>query len=157
MTPSRRHLLALGTALFAAAPALAHDYTLGDLRIIQPWTRATAAAGGSGGGYLVIRNTGSQADRLIRAESRSARVMELHTMSMEGGVMRMRPVQDIPIPAGGEVKLEPGGLHVMFLETNFRFEQGRNIPVRLVFEKAGAIDVEFAVQAPGARQPAHTH
>ena len=71
--------------------------------------------------------------------------------------MRMRPVQDIPIPAGGEVKLEPGGLHVMFLETNFRFEQGRTIPVRLVFEKAGAIDVEFAVQAPGARQPAHTH
>ena len=157
MSPSRRHLLAAGAALLAATPAHAHDYTLGDLRIMHPWTRATAAAGGSGGGYLVIRNTGSQPDRLLRAESLSAKTMELHTMSMEQGVMRMRPVQDIPIPAGGEVKLEPGGLHVMFLDTKVRFEQGRKVPVRLVFERAGSIDVEFEVQAPGARQPAHTH
>lgn len=159
MITTRRLVLtmALAAACAAAPAAAAHDYTLGEISISHPWTRATAAPGGAGGGFLVIRNTGREPDRLIRAESTVADVMELHTMSMQQGVMRMRPVQDIPIPPGGEVRLEPGGLHVMFIGTRQRFEQGTKIPVRLVFARAGAIDVEFAVQAAGARTPAHRH
>lgn len=157
MGPARRFLPAAVLAVLAVSIAAAHDYALGDLKIDHPWTRATAAAGGSGAGYLVIRNTGTRPDRLLRAETIAARTSELHTMSMEGGVMRMRPVQDIPIPPGGEVRLAPGGLHVMFLGTTQRFRQGEKIPVRLVFERAGSIDVDFHVEAPGARSSGHHH
>jgi hypothetical protein len=153
----RSLLLAGLLAAGLSSPVSAHEYRVGDLHIDHPWTRATAAPGGAGGGYLVIRNTGREPDRLIRAETPAARTTELHTMSMEGGVMRMRPVQDIPIPPGGEVRLAPGGLHVMFLNTTRRFQQGQKIPVRLVFERAGAIDVEFHVEAPGARSSGHHH
>ena len=153
----RSLLLAGALAASLCLPARAHDFTLGDLKIGHPWTRATPAAGGVGGGYLVIRNTGSQPDRLLRAESTAAANVELHTMSMEGGVMRMRPVQDIPIPPGGEVKLEPGGLHVMFLNTRERFVQGEKIKATLVFERAGSVDVEFTVDAAGARGSGHGH
>jgi hypothetical protein len=140
-----------------AWPAAAHDYTLGDLRIGHPWTRATASAGGAGGGYLTIRNTGQQPDRLLRAETPAATATELHTMSMDQGVMRMRPVADIVIPPGEEVRLAPGGLHVMFLNTRERFVQGQKITARLVFERAGTIEVEFHVEAPGARGAGHHH
>jgi copper(I)-binding protein len=153
----RSFLLAGALAAAFCLPASAHDYTLGDLKIGHPWTRATAAPGAAGGGYLVIRNTGSQPDRLMRAETPAAGTTELHTMTMDQGVMRMRPVTDIPIPPGAEVRLEPGGLHVMFLGTTQRFEQRQRIPVRLVFERAGAIDVEFVVEAPGARSSGHQH
>jgi copper(I)-binding protein len=150
-------IVAIAIVIVAAQPAAAHDYTLGDLRIGNPWTRATAAPGGAGGGYLTIRNTGSEPDRLLRAETAAAANTELHTMSMEGGVMRMRPVAGIVIPPGQEVRLAPGGLHVMFLNTRERFVQGQKITARLVFERAGSIEVEFHVQAPGARGSGHHH
>lgn len=152
----RAGILAAALAV-AALPAAAQTYALGDLRIENPWTRATAAPGAAGGGYLVIRNTGATPDRLIRAETPAARVTELHTMSMENNVMRMRPVENIPVPPGGEVRLAPGGLHVMFIDTTRRFEQQARIPVRLVFERAGTIEVEFRVEAPGARTPGQGH
>jgi hypothetical protein len=142
----RRTLL----AALAAAPALAHEYRAGDLHIDHPFTRATARAGVTAAGYMVIRNGGAQPDRLIAAESPAARVMELHTMSMEQGVMRMRPVPAIDVPAGGEARLAPGGLHLMFIDTTARFERGQRIAVTLVFERAGRVPVEMAVEAPGA-------
>jgi hypothetical protein len=153
-----RRLLLAGAIVAGLSPAVAaHDYTLGDLRIGHPWTRATAAAGAAGGGYMVIRNTGSAPDRLIRAESPAARAVELHTTIRDGEVMRMRPVADITVPPGGEVRLAPGGLHVMFVGTTQRFVQGTRIPARLVFERSGAIDVEFDVEAAGARGGGHQH
>lgn len=153
----RLRLLAGMLLATLALPVIADDYTLGDLRIEHPWTRATPAAGAVGGGYLTIQNGGATPDRLLRVESPAAGTAELHTMSMEGGVMRMRPVEAIPIPAGGEVKLQPGGLHVMFLDTRQRFERGQRIPARLAFERAGAIDIEFIVEAPGAPASGHAH
>jgi periplasmic copper chaperone A len=157
MTTHRRTLLALavGGLALATAPARAHDYTLGELRIGHPWTRATAGTGASGGGFLTIRNTGSLPDRLLRAESAAAGVVELHTHINDQGVMRMRPVPDIPIPPGAEVKLAPGGLHVMFIDTRQRFDRGAKVPVTLVFERAGRIEVEMQVEAAGARGSGH--
>jgi hypothetical protein len=152
-----RRILATLVALLLAAPALAHDYTLGDLKIAHPWTRATAAAGAAGGGFLTVRNTGTAPDRLLRAESPAATTVELHTHINDGGVMRMRPVPDIPIPPGSEVTLQPGGLHVMLLGTRQKFERGARILLTLVFERAGRIEVELAVEAAGASSGVHTH
>ncbi|MBS7789532.1 copper chaperone PCu(A)C [Roseococcus sp. SDR] len=155
---NRRHLFLAPALLALAAPALAHDTVteLGALRIVNPWTRA-AGQGMQGGGFLVIRNTGATPDRLVSASSPAAGRMELHTHVRDGDVMRMRPVNDIPVPANGEVTLQPGGLHLMLIGLTQALNAGQTIPVTLRFERAGEVTIQLAVQAAGARQPAHRH
>lgn len=148
---SRLALLFPATAL----PALAHDYRVADLAIAHPWSRP-AIQGGTGAGFMVIRNAGSAPDRLLSAASPAARAVELHTHAQEGGIMRMRPVPDIPIPPGAEARLAPGGLHVMLIGLNRPFRAGDRVPLTLTFERAGTVVVELAVEA-GARGGDHAH
>jgi copper(I)-binding protein len=152
----RRHLLLATALLPLASPALAHDVIteLGPLRIVNPWTRA-AGHGMQGGGFLIIRNTAATPDRLVSASSPAAGRMELHTHIRDGDVMRMRPVNDIPVPANGEVTLQPGGLHLMLIGLTQAMNAGQTIPVTLRFERAGEVTVQLAVQAAGARQSGH--
>ena len=149
----RRTLLAAVAAL-PALPAAAHDYAAGDLRIGHPWTRA-AGANGNGAGFMSLRNAGAQPDRLLSAASPIARVAELHTHIRDGDVMRMRPVTDIPLPAGETVRLRPGGLHVMLIGLNEPLRQGAEVPLTLRFERAGEVRVMLAVEAAGARGGHH--
>lgn len=157
MTP-RRNLLLGASLLPLATPALAQGITteLGALRITNPWTRA-AGQGMQGGGYLTIRNTGATPDRLVSATSPAAGRLELHIHIRDGDVMRMRPVTDIPVPANGEVMLQPGGLHLMLIGLTQPMDIGQSVPVTLRFERAGEVTVQFVVQAAGARTPAHRH
>jgi|YNPMSStandDraft_1061717.scaffolds.fasta_scaffold08464_4 copper(I)-binding protein len=152
-TIPRRGLLALGLAAIAT-PALAHDYTHGDLRIGHPWSRA-AGANTNGAGYMTIRNTGAQPDRLVSASTPIARTVELHTHIRDGEVMRMRPVNDIPVPAGQTVRLRPGGLHVMLIGLTEPLRQGAEVPLTLRFERAGEVQVMLAIEAAGARGSHH--
>jgi len=150
-----RVLLALLVAS-AALPALALDYKLGAIEISQPWTRATPPTAQSGGGFLVIKNAGTTADRLIAAKSPAADKVEVHEMKMDGNVMRMRAVEKgLDIPPGATVELKPGGFHVMFMGLKAPFAKDAKVPLTLVFEKAGSIDVELAVEAIGAASPGH--
>ena len=153
---TRRGLAAL--ALLAPLPAFAHDVEVraGDLVIVNPWTRA-AGANGNGGAFLRIRNTGTQPDRLLSATTPSAGRVELHSMLRDGDVMRMRAVNDIVIPAGQTVELRPGALHVMLIGLTGALAQGAQVPLTLRFERAGEVQVSLAVQAAGAREPAHRH
>jgi copper(I)-binding protein len=144
---NRRALL-----LAALLPLPAFAQEAGPIRIEQPWTRA-AGQGMQGAGYLTIRNTGAQADRLVSASSPAATRMELHTHLRDGDVMRMRPVEAIPVPANGTVTLEPAGLHLMLMGLTRPLNQGETIPVTLRFERAGEVTVNLAVQAAGARSP----
>jgi len=157
MTTRRKLLLAAALTPIAGA-AFARDSITeaGALRILNPWTRA-AGQGMQGGGFLVIRNTGATPDRLVSASSPAAGRMELHTHIRDGDVMRMRPVNDIPIPANAEVSLQPGGLHLMLIGLTAPMNAGQSIPVTLRFERAGDVTVQLAVQAAGVRQPAHRH
>ena len=133
-------------------PLAAHEYRVGDLAIDHPWTRAVGTAAPTAAGYMVIRNTGAAPDRLVAAETPRATRVELHEMSITDGIMRMRPIAGgIALPAGGEVRLAPGGLHLMLIGPKGGFEQGVRVPTTLVFERAGRITVELAVEAPGAR------
>ncbi|MDN3562891.1 copper chaperone PCu(A)C [Paeniroseomonas aquatica] len=137
---------------FLGAPVAAHDFRAGDLAIDHPWTRAVGAAAPTAAGYMVIRNTGAAPDRLVSAETPRAARIEMHEMSVTDGIMRMRPIAGgIPLPPGGEVRLAPGGLHLMLIGPQGGFEQGARVPVTLVFEHAGRITVELAVDAPGGR------
>jgi copper(I)-binding protein len=148
-----RAALALLLAL-VALPAYAMDYKLGALEIRQPWARATPSTAQAGGGFLVVTNTGATADRLIAAKSPAADKVEVHEMKMDGNVMRMRPVENgIVIPPGGSVELKPGGLHVMFMGLKGPFAKDTKVPLTLVFEKAGSVDIELPVEATGATGP----
>ena len=145
-------------ALFAvlAIPAFALDYRLGAIEIGQPWARATPPTAESGGGFLVITNTGTTPDRLIAVKSPAADKVEIHEMKMDGNIMRMREVEKgIEIPPGATVELKPGGFHVMFMGLKAPFAKDAKVPLTLVFEKAGSIDVDLMVQAMGAQAPMH--
>jgi periplasmic copper chaperone A len=138
-----------------ALAAQARDYKLGTLEIVNPWTRATPASAPSGGGFLVITNTGKTADRLIAVKSQTSGKVEIHEMKMDGNVMRMRELEKgLEIPPGGTVELKPGGYHIMFMGLKAPFEKDTRVPATLVFEKAGSIDVELSVVPLGAGAPA---
>ena len=149
----RRLALAALVAILAL-PAFALDYKLGAIEIGQPWTRATPPTAESGGGYLVLKNTGATPDRLIAVKSPAADKVEIHEMKMDGNIMRMREVEKgIEIPPGATVELKPGGFHVMFMGLKEPFAKEAKVPLTLVFEKAGSIDVDLMVQAMGAQSP----
>jgi copper(I)-binding protein len=151
----RRLALAALVAILAL-PAFALDYKLGAIEIGQPWSRATPPTAESGGGYLVLKNTGTTPDRLIAVKSPAADKVEIHEMKMDGNIMRMREVEKgIEIPPGATVELKPGGFHVMFMGLKAPFAKEAKVPLTLVFEKAGSIDVDLMVQAMGAQAPMH--
>ena len=144
----RTILVAALSALALTGTALAHEYTLGDLVIDHPVARATPANAPVSAGYMTIRNTGTEADRLIGASVDFAGTTEIHEMIMQDDVMQMREIEGgIEIPAGGAVALEPGGLHVMFMQLGERLEEGDEHTATLTFEKAGTIEVTLQVES----------
>ena len=152
---ARRRLLA-ASLVFAALPAAAHDYKVGTLEIATPWTRATAPTAKAGGGFMTITNKGTTADRLVAARSNVSAKVQIHEMKMDGSVMRMRELEKgLEIPPGATVALKPGGFHIMFMELKAPFAVNGKVPLTLVFEKAGSIDVEMTVEAMGAGAPRH--
>lgn len=144
--------LAVACSVLLTAGAAAHDFKAGALTLKQPWTRATA--GTVGAGFVEIVNAGKTADQLVSASSPASGRMEIHTMTMEGGIMRMRPLPDgIAIPAGATASLKPGGNHLMLIGLKAPLAQGQTVPVTLTFKKAGAVKVQLTVEAPGATAP----
>jgi copper(I)-binding protein len=120
------------------------------IRIVDPWARAAIQMGGTptSAVYLIIRNEGEEADRLLGAESDAAQTVELHQSKMEGGTMKMEPVQAIDIPPGGQVELKPGGLHIMLIGLKRDLPAGERLTLVLHFERSGDIEVEAEVRQP---------
>jgi periplasmic copper chaperone A len=134
--------------------ALSLGQSKSELQIEKPWARATVPGAAVGGGYLLIRNTGAGADRLVAVTSPASARVEIHEMAMEKDVMRMREVKGVDVPAKGAVEFKPGGYHLMFIELKAQLKQGESIPVTLRFEKAGEVKALFAVETAGARAAA---
>ncbi len=152
---ARRLFLTAAVSLIAL-PAAAQDYKLGSLEITTPWTRATAPTARTGGGFMTITNKGTTADRLVSARSTVSDKVEIHEMQMDGSVMRMRELaKGLDIPPGATVMLKPGSYHIMFMELKTPLAKDAKVPVTLVFEKAGSIDVQLNVQAMGAMPQGH--
>lgn len=147
----RRTLLvcAFAAAAFASLPALADDVKFGDLTISGAFARSSPMVARAGAGFLKIANSG-EADALIAFKSGICKSPELHTHINDNGMMRMRAVEKIIVPANGEVELKPGGLHLMFVDLKERLQQGEMIDVTLVFEKAGEVTLKIPVKGPGA-------
>jgi len=124
------------------------------LTVTQGWTRATPAGAQAAGGYLVIENPTLEADRLTAVSSPRAAALEIHEMADVGGVMTMRPIQGLDIPATGQVSLQPGGLHLMFSGVTEPFTAGEAIPVALTFQNAGVVETVLEVRPIEGGTPA---
>jgi hypothetical protein len=142
----------LSPSLFASA----HDYNVGELQIEHPWSREMPAIAPTAAAYFVVHNKGAEADRLLSASTPHAGKAELHEHVHAGGLMKMQQVQNVVIPAGGEVQFAPMGYHVMLFNLQQQAKDGERFPLTLTFEKAGVVEVEVAVQkeAPVV-EPAH--
>lgn len=141
-----------------ASASLAHGYKTGSLSIQHPWSRETATGQAVGGGFMVVTNASAKPDKLVGATTPLAREVQLHTMSMEGGVMRMRQVEGgIAVPAKGKLEMKPGGYHLMFMGLKRPLKKGERFPVTLRFQTAGTLKVQFAVQPIGSTEAIESH
>ena len=144
-----------------AGDALAADYSVGSIAVGNPWTRATPRGATVAGGYMTISNKGSAPDRLLGGSVAVAGRFEVHSMVMEQDVAKMRPVQGgLEIKPGETVELKPGSLHVMLMGLKQQLQKGQKVKGTLEFEKAGKVEIEYAVEAVGATTPAaggHQH
>ncbi len=111
------------------------------------WAAATPTGAKVAAGYLSIANASGAADRLVAASSPRAARVEIHAMSMDGEIMRMRKLDGLDVPAQGAVLLAPGGYHLMLIGIDAPLIEGETAPVTLTFAGAGVRDVTLPVRA----------
>lgn len=138
-----------------ASSAWADDFHVGDIKIIQPWARASAGPARAGAAYFTISNNGAQVDRLIKATTPVAKSASLHTHLMDGGIMKMRPVEAVEVSPGEPTVMQPGGLHIMLMGLSSPLMEGHEFPLTLVFENAGDIQVTVKIGAAAAMEASH--
>jgi periplasmic copper chaperone A len=134
-----------------ALPALAQ------VQVENAWIRPTAPGVKIAAGYMVIRNLGSSADKLVGASSPAAEKVEPHVTLKDGEILRMREMKGYDIPARGAFELKPGGAHLMLVNIKAPLAQGQTVPATLRFEKAGEVKIEFSVGQPAASGHEHKH
>jgi periplasmic copper chaperone A len=142
--------LATVSALSGSA-ASALDYKVGALEIESPWSRAVLKGAKVAAGYMTIKNTGTEPDRLVGGFTPVAGRFEIHEMSMDKGIMKMRPLPSgLEIKPGQTVELKPSSFHIMMMDLKEPIQRGKPFRASLTFEKAGEVDIDFAVEAVGA-------
>ena len=143
-----------GALSFASLAVAAHEYKTGKMMIEHPWVRVTMP-GRPGGGYMTVHNMGERADKILSATSSMAERVKLHTHIMKDGKMMMRHVEHVEVPAKGHVEFKPGGLHLMIFGIKSQIKPGDKLPLTLVFENAGSVEMEAQVEGMGKRQMQH--
>jgi copper(I)-binding protein len=151
--------ITVAALIFAALPVMAQ------VTVKDPWVRATVSQQKATGAFMQI--TSAQDAQLVSASSPVAGVVEVHEMTMEKDVMKMRAMKSLDLPAGKSVELKPGGYHVMLMDLKQQMKEGDTVPVTLVFEgkdkKRSTIEVKAAVKAlttqakPADPHSAHKH
>ena len=131
------------------------SFAVGDLVVENPWARESVTR--TGAAYLTVRNGGAADDRLIGVASEVADRAELHGSEMQDGVMRMRPVEAVEVPAHGQAALEPGGLHVMLIGLKAPLEEGGSFALTLTFENAGEVEVVTTIEDIAHGGAGHDH
>lgn len=150
--PGFRTIFLLLAVSLTTAAALAQEYAAGTIKVSRVWTREVPGGAKVAAGFMTIANTGKEPDTLIGGSVPIAGAFEVHEMKMEGGLMKMRRLDPgLVIRPGETVVLKPGSLHLMFLDLKQGPKRGTPVKGTLVFEKAGRIDVEYKVEAIGAR------
>jgi periplasmic copper chaperone A len=164
MNPLASYELRLGGMLAGLALALAAAIgpataETASIAVENAWTRATPKGAKVAAGYLIIKNTGDQPDRLVSARADFAGKAEIHQMNTVDGVMQMRPVSDgLAVPPKASVALEPNSYHLMFMDLAAPLAEGETVRGELTFERAGNVAVTFQVMGIGAKaKEGHQH
>lgn len=144
---TRNVLIAVLSLLALMTPAHGHDAADAHaVQVISASLKPPLLEGRPGVGYMVLRNDTDADDALIAAAAPGIARIELHTHEHEDGVMRMRRIERVPVPAGASVAFEPGGLHLMLFGVGPAVVSGGTVPLTLTFETAGAVTVEAEVR-----------
>jgi copper(I)-binding protein len=146
-------LLVAGLLLSAGAVAGSAD----QVTVHEPYVRLAPPNAPATGAFMIIRNAGKSDVKVVKADNPASQVSELHTHLNEDGVMKMRPVPAIDIKAGGEARLQPGGLHVMMITLKAPMKEGDMVPITLTFEDGSSKVVEAKVMRPVAAPMAMEH
>ncbi len=144
---SSTHMLLLGLFTFFAPPLFGDDFKLGDIEIVDPFSRALPPTSVNGAAYLVLINRGHKSDQLIRVISPISERAEFHTHTMEDGTMKMRQLHSVELPPHETVVFAPGGHHVMLIDLVNPLKEGDRFPMTLQFENSGVVTVEVIVKA----------
>lgn len=146
-TLAQTFYIAVAMLMCMAAGAVAHEYSNGAVTIEHPWAATTPPGAKVGAAYMTVKNSGDVPLRLVAAATPAAERVELHMMSMEGGIMRMRPMTDgVVIPPGGAFRFTPGGAHLMLIGLKKPLAEEDLVDLRLMFEGGLAMDVELYVE-----------
>lgn len=132
---------------FTLPAATAADDMTGHIMVTKVWTKATITRNGAA--YATIENHGDDMDRLVAVETDAAERAEIHTHLMEDGIMKMRKLKAIELHPGAPTVLKPGGHHLMLFGMKRKWKEGEMMPLTLVFEKAGRVEVQAHVKAWG--------
>jgi copper(I)-binding protein len=146
-------LAVLTPTVLTPALATAHEFEAGGIAVAHPWARATPEGAKVGAAFMEIKAKSGAADVLVSASTPAAGRVEIHTHSMDGGVMKMRRLDKLPIADGGSAVLRPSGDHIMLFDLKQPLREGDVLPLTLVFEKAGELKVEATVEPVGAKGP----
>ncbi len=146
----KKVLSALSLSLLAS---LAHA----QVSVKDAWVRATVTQQKATGAFMMLES--KQEAKLVAAQSPVAGVVEVHEMAMDNGVMKMRAVASLALPAGQGVELKPGGLHIMLMDLKGQVREGDAVPVTLVVEGKDGKRQNIEVKAPARvmAQPAMKH
>lgn len=136
----KKALLVSALALALAMPAFA------EVTVSEAWVRGTVAPQRATGAFMQL--TAEKDARLVAAESPAAGVVEIHEMTVENDVMRMRKIDRLDLPAGQTVELKPGGYHVMLMDLKQDMTADTSVPLTLIFEDATGARFEHAIEAP---------
>jgi copper(I)-binding protein len=140
---------------FNSPPAQSQEVKLGDLVILQPWSRAAPRGAEVASSYLTIENKGTTADRLVGGSTEAAEKLLIQQISMVGGAMTVQPVDGgLGISPGETVVLAPGGYRLALLKPKSQLKKGTKVSMTLEFEKAGQVIVSFDVLGAAAKGPA---
>lgn len=141
-------LMLASTALFAAAA----DH----VKVEEGYVRAVPPGSANSAAFMKITNTDSAAHSLTAAQGNASKVMELHTHTEEGGMMKMRRVEKIDLPVGEQVSLQPGGLHLMLIGLTGDLKEAQEIEINLTFEDGSTLPLSLPVKRVGKEKMDHS-
>lgn len=142
-----RYPLAVFGALFAAMPAWSAG--LADaVTVVDPYVRMAPPGAKATGAFMMLKNAGDKDVAAVSAASPAASITELHNHINDNGVMRMRQVKEIVVPAKGEVALKPGSYHVMLIDMKAPLKDGDHVVITLKFADGSSKEVHALVQRP---------
>jgi copper(I)-binding protein len=143
----------IALVLLASAPATADPVRAGDITVDRGWARATPPSAKNGAAYLIVRNSGSQPDRIVSFAAPVAGHAMAHETTQENDILRMHEAGPLTVPPGGTLEMKPGGKHIMLMDLKGSLSPGQKFPLTVTFEKAGSIQVPVKVGKAGAMGP----